>query len=116
MVEITSAYKDGFGFARVSVASMDYPAFYSVKGINRRWDFGNDFNFSITLKPDGNGAYYDFSDIEAGESTSPEQTFRCIKKEADNPSGALKEIAESAVDIAKEFLEVILENMQDDPT
>ena len=66
------------GYGKVSVAGMkEQEAVFLVEGINRRWYFGNDYDYSIVVKPDGTGLYYDFSNVEDGETTTPRDRFAC---------------------------------------
>ena len=67
---------DGVGV--VSVAEMTYPALFRVVGFDRRWDFGDEFNFAFLIEPSGSGRYYDFSSVEDGGSTKPSQHFNCV--------------------------------------
>lgn len=62
---------------QVSVAGVTYSAYFHVEGLNRRWDFGKEMNYSFIITPDGSGAYYDFSLAEDGETTEPSQLFIC---------------------------------------
>lgn len=62
---------------QVSVAGVTYSAYFHIEGLNRRWDFGEEMNYSFVITPDGRGAYYDFSLVEDGETTEPSQLFIC---------------------------------------
>ncbi len=81
VVELTR--KAGFEFLgqeQISVAGVTYDdALFYIEGLNRRWDFGKDLKYAFIIKPDGRGAYYDFSLLEEGETrTGPSQQFRCV--------------------------------------
>lgn len=54
-------------------------AIYRRKGINHRWDWGRNAQYSFTIKPDGTGAYYDFSNVDDGESVKPNEIYKCSK-------------------------------------
>ena len=65
------------GIGRVSVAGITYTASFKVIGFDRRWNFGEVYEYTFIIKPDGSGLYYDFSDIEVGGKTSPNQFYAC---------------------------------------
>ena len=50
---------------------------FKVLGLDRRWNWGDEYAFVI--KPNGDGLYYDFSNIEDGGTTSPSQRFNCVE-------------------------------------
>jgi hypothetical protein len=58
---------------------------YSRRGINHRWDWEGDwegeggYNYSFVLQPDGTGLFYDFSNVDEGESTNARDVFTCKK-------------------------------------
>lgn len=60
-------------------------ATYQRSGINHRWDWGQErdwsqgLHYSFVLKPDGKGLYYDFSSVKEGESTNASDVFKCYK-------------------------------------
>ncbi len=62
---------------QVSVAGVTYRADFRVVGLDRRWDFGE---YAFTIRPDGDGSYYDFSDVWIWErgKTSPSRFFSCV--------------------------------------
>jgi len=62
------------GKGEVSVAGVNYDAAFEMEGLNRRWVFGEDREYSFVITPEGGGTYYDFS----GNSLSPSQTYGCI--------------------------------------
>ena len=73
-------YNEKFGYGEVSVAGITYRAEFYIAGFDRRWDFGDagsTWNYSFVINPNGDGAYYDFSNVEDGQSTSPNQMFSC---------------------------------------
>ena len=65
------------GSGEVSVAGATYDARFEVAGFNRRWDFGGDMQYAFVIQPDGSGAYFDFSTVEDGGRTGPNQWFQC---------------------------------------
>ncbi len=82
LVELTRVTVDNmnFGVGEVSVAGITYPATFGVNGFNRRWNFGLDdsWDYSFIITPSGDGAYYDFSNVDEGDTTAPSQLFNCI--------------------------------------
>ncbi len=63
------------GRGRVVVAGVAHPAMFRVQGIDRRWDFGDDFQYAFIIRPSKRGSYYDFS-MEK-EKVKPSQLFEC---------------------------------------
>ena len=70
------------GVGEVSVAGITYPALFEIDGFNRRWDFDLveswNYSYSFIITPSGDGAYYDFSNVEDGDTTTPSQLFNCV--------------------------------------
>ena len=54
------------------------PANYYLYGLERRWDWENG-KFSVRLSPDNKALYFDFTNIEPGESTDAASRFACKK-------------------------------------
>ena len=54
-------------------------ASYRRTGLNHRWDWGPNTEYSFIIKPDGTGLYYDFSTVGKGESTKADDVFECWK-------------------------------------
>jgi hypothetical protein len=51
---------------------------YQRQGLNQRWDWGpGGGKFSIIIKPDGTGLYYDFSSVPSGETTKANDIYKC---------------------------------------
>ena len=53
---------------------------YSRQGLDRRWDWGENGQYSFVITPDGNGRYYEFTNGPAGESTKPAGIDKAYKK------------------------------------
>lgn len=69
----------------ISVAGSHQVALFRVEGFNRKWDFpflppGVKPKFKFVINPDGTGLYYDFSNVEEGEITTPQQTYWCEER------------------------------------
>ena len=59
---------------------VEHEAQFRVDGLDRRWNFGDDdgaYHFAIVIEPNGDGRYYDFSDVPTGETTGPKQSYYC---------------------------------------
>lgn len=78
VVESMNAIFDGKAPGQVSVAGVTHPAVFYIEGLNRRWDFGKQMSYSLIIKPNGSGSYYDFSRVGEGEPTGPSQRFDCV--------------------------------------
>lgn len=66
-----------YGEGKVSAGGIIHTARFRINGLDRRWDFGSDFDYAFIIEPDGTGRYYDFSQVESGESTGPKETYKC---------------------------------------
>ena len=69
----------------IYVAGKDHIADYYVEGFNRRWDFGErneqgNFPYSFVIAPDGEAAYYDFTNADDGMA-KPSQSYVCKQTE-----------------------------------
>lgn len=58
-----------------------YYTSFEIKGIQRRWDFGltkdGNYDYAITINPDGFAQYYDFSKTKIGTNIKPNVLFYC---------------------------------------
>jgi len=53
-------------------------ATYRRDGLTHRWDWGDDGNsYSIIIKTDGTGLYYDFRTAKDGKKTKADDIFKC---------------------------------------
>jgi len=82
--ECTDAYKTkvlvkatifkGRQFGEIDVADKTYMSQYTVEGFNRRWDFDQRddgrYKYSLVIKPNGDGLYYEFPEERAKVSAS----------------------------------------------
>ena len=89
---------DKSGSGEVSVTGITHRARFSVEGLERRWDFGENGEYAFVINPQGGGAYYDFSDSEIGEIVEPSQTYGCLS----NRARRKKETSRLAEETAKE--------------
>lgn len=67
------------GYGDVVVAGVAYTGLFSVEGINLRWNFGDDYNYSFVIHPDGSAAYYDFRGVEEGAKVKASQRYGCFR-------------------------------------
>ena len=73
-----SSKDDKSGFGEVSITGITHRARFSVEGLDRRWDFGENGEYAFVINAQGGGAYYDFSDADAGEVVQSSLEFGCI--------------------------------------
>ncbi|NVK75456.1 MAG: hypothetical protein HWE24_18445 [Oceanospirillaceae bacterium] len=52
---------------------------YERKGLNHEWNWGKGLPYKFLIKPDGTGLYYDFSNVEEGESIKANDIYKCQK-------------------------------------
>ncbi len=56
---------------------------YQRRGINHRWDWKDNSekrnSYAFVIEPDGTGLFYDFSNVDVGESTNARDVFTCKK-------------------------------------
>lgn len=54
-------------------------AYFKLKGLEHTWLFGDDLNYTLLIKPNGLGYYYDFTGVKVGEETNPKDIYSCVK-------------------------------------
>lgn len=75
------AYVDkGRESGQIKVAGVTHKAKFSVKGFERRWDFGLSSDYAFVIEPNGNASYYDFSQSKPGEAVQPSIRMKCTMK------------------------------------
>lgn len=52
---------------------------YKRRGLNHRWDWGAEGNYSFIIKPDGTGLFYDFSTAKDGTKSKADDIYKCSK-------------------------------------
>ena len=52
---------------------------YAKGEVEKRWDIGCGGNYSLTIRPNGDGFYFDRSNVEQGGSTTSTMAFSCKK-------------------------------------
>ena len=81
---VTAKTGDGKGFGSVNAANTNYVASYYTQGFKRRWDFGKLVNkshpFSLIIKLNGDGMYFDFSASKTKGVTPASMFFKCRLK------------------------------------
>ena len=53
---------------------------FRMAGLNRRWNWeeqGRGWRYSIILTLERTARYYDFSGVDSGEKTKPQEIFKC---------------------------------------
>ena len=82
MIEFGYFCLDGttYGFVLYDGGDEGEITHYSRQGLDRRWDWGENGQYSFVITPDGNGRYYDFTNVPAGESTKPAGIYKAYKK------------------------------------
>jgi hypothetical protein len=70
----------GMGFVLYDGGYTGEFAIYQRTGIEHRWDWGPDGNYSFVIKADGIGLYYDFTNVEKGQSIKAKDVFKCYKR------------------------------------
>jgi hypothetical protein len=69
------------GFILYDGSSSGELTIYRRMGVNQRWDWGpNGGEFAFVLAPDGKGLFYDFSDVQKGETTNADNIFDCSRR------------------------------------
>ena len=78
---VTAKTGDGNGIGSVKAADTNYTASYYTQGFKRRWDFGKPVNksypFSLIIKLNGDGMYFDFSTSKNKGYTPASMFFKC---------------------------------------
>lgn len=54
---------------------------YVLKGLERRWFWGENNAYQVILEPDLSAGYYDFNGVPSGETTKASSRFKCKKVE-----------------------------------
>ena len=69
-----------FGFVLYNGGNEGEATSYKRTGLNLQWNWGENGQYSFVITPDGNGRYYDFTNVPAGESTKPAGIYKAYKK------------------------------------
>jgi hypothetical protein len=67
-------------FGVITAAGIGNVGAYKVAGFERRWDFGGDdygYDYTFIIDIDSEGRYYDFTDVEEGETAPATKAFKC---------------------------------------
>ena len=80
-IVVVAKILEGREWGRIDVANITHATQYQVKGFERRWDFSPaddyTFDYAFVIGPSGNGKYYDFSNVDKGETASPSMLMTC---------------------------------------
>ena len=81
LVEVGYFYKNGtqYGFVLYDGGYIGDLAYFSRDGLNYRWDWGDNMQYSFVIKPDGTGLYYDFSTSTDG-TAKPRDVYKAYKR------------------------------------
>ena len=72
---------EGVGFILYDGGYSGKITHYQRMGLEHRWDWGpNEADYSVVIKTDGTGAYYNFSTVSKGESTKPREIYKCKQR------------------------------------
>ncbi|NVK74739.1 MAG: hypothetical protein HWE24_14815 [Oceanospirillaceae bacterium] len=77
LIETENELRDNFGFILFDGSDTGSIAIYRRVGIEHRWDW-DDGKYAFTIKADGTGLYYDFSNSETGREKAKD-VFECKK-------------------------------------
>lgn len=69
-----------YGFVLYNGGNEGEFTYYKRAGLNLRWDWGENGQYSFVLEPDNTGLYYDFTGVPAGEFTKPKSTYKAYKR------------------------------------
>ncbi|WP_419910307.1 hypothetical protein [Hoeflea sp.] len=75
--DVTVTIDEDRNSGTINVFGVTHAAACTVKGLERRCDFGEDFDYALVIEPGGNARYYDFSQTRSGQSVRPSQLFTC---------------------------------------
>lgn len=54
---------------------------YQRVGLEHRWDWGpKDNDFAFVIQSDGTGLYYDFTNVQRGQSTKASEVYKCFRR------------------------------------
>lgn len=71
---------ENFGFVLYDNSNKGELTRYERKGLEHRWDWGDDLVYSFTIKPDGTGAYHDFTGVPEGERIKADGVYKCYQR------------------------------------
>ena len=91
LVTLTRLQKNGVDTGNGDISTADginYRAKFQIAGFERRWNFGNGerMKYAFIILQDGDGAYYDFSQLKPEEKTGPKILYSCVKQSKVNRS------------------------------
>ena len=72
---------EGFGFILYDGGDIGVVSNYERTGLEHRWDWGpNGSEYAFIIKTDGSGLYYDFTNVEDGNTTKAKEVYKCHKR------------------------------------
>lgn len=81
LVEVGYFDKNGsrYGFVLYDGGYIGELTYFSRDGLDYRWDWGSNWQYSIAIKPDGTALYYNFSTSKDGYS-KPRNVYKAYKR------------------------------------
>ena len=73
-VIVTAKVNKSLVTGEISVSGITHETRYGVEGFERRWSFGDRFQYSFFINPNGDGFYYEFKDAKV---TKPTMFMKC---------------------------------------
>jgi len=70
----------GIGFILYDNSSTGNFTFYTRQGLEHRWDWGEDTQYSFVIKNDNTGLYYDFTGVKSGTSIKAREVYKAYKR------------------------------------
>ncbi len=67
-------------------SGLEQSGYFNIEGLAFAWRFGESesgyYDYLFSIRPDGTGLYYDFSNSEVGETIQPSERFDCVDRTA----------------------------------
>lgn len=88
--------ESGFGYVTPSDrVGLGQEASFKFQGLEYIWLFGLDgqsgyYDYTFTIRPDGTGLYYDFSNSKEGGSVRPSQIYSCVDRSDEAVNRSMK--------------------------
>ena len=92
--------EDESGFGKVTLGGRkgsEQSGYFNIEGLAFAWRFGDGeseyYDYLFSIRPDGTGLYYDFSNSKEGEAIEPSERFACVDR-SDGAANRLFDIPE----------------------
>jgi hypothetical protein len=70
----------GIGFILYDNSSTGNFTQYARQGLEHRWDWGKNAQYSFVIKNDNTGLYYDFTGLKSGTSIKAREVYKAYKR------------------------------------